>query len=374
MKKIIFIVISALLSVYLGFLFKTPSSELLKVAITAESQWVANLYLESQKGDFFTVAGANYGYYFNYTVAIITFIILFIFSRTIYYNMVYKSIGNIFVSDEDMLKKTQATVYTNKLKSYILDLNSKKIPNTFKNIKESKPLNDVLGSPLLAIVITTAIIFWTFVIIQIKMGWTELIILVFCGTIPAFISYNIAIARNRTGWKAATVGFFFSMLGLIGLILFLESKGEKTKKNIRTEKIIIFSVICLSIGVPLFTSAIANYNKVGLAQVGKKLRYIDKLNTGAFAEQGFVASGYYDTFIITLSVEASAKKLGVTYLTAKSNCTDKEILNYSNNLLNIWKQNSPEVINSLKGMGYKYLQGKMLYKDGTIEASKKIEL
>jgi len=73
-------------------------------------------------------------------------------------------------------------------------------------------------------------------------GPLQIVILIVFALFSAFISYNIAVARNRTGWKAALVGAALMIFGMTGIALFLKTKGIKNERKNK-----IFSGIVLAI-------------------------------------------------------------------------------------------------------------------------------
>lgn len=150
MKKTLFIMLSALLSVYMGFLYKIPEAKLLKYVSVFDSQWKAKLYLESAKGDLFSLSGEPFGYVFNYSLAIFLFILLFIFSRTIYYDMVIKFISSKF-NNHNKLNLMNPPIHFDKLKPYLSTSLSKIKLNIFKKNKDVKPLKNLSKNPIITV-------------------------------------------------------------------------------------------------------------------------------------------------------------------------------------------------------------------------------
>ncbi len=65
--------------------------------------------------------------------------------------------------------------------------------------------------------------------------------------LAGILSAVIAGIRNRTKWKAFLVGLLLTIPGLIGILVFLKTKGTKTKKGKILEIIIVISIILLFI-------------------------------------------------------------------------------------------------------------------------------
>lgn len=75
-----------------------------------------------------------------------------------------------------------------------------------------------------------------------KMNPVLIVIILICAPAGALL----AKSRNRTPWKGAIVGMV--PITLLGMIIFLKTKGERTKKNRMIERIIVGSVIFLIVG------------------------------------------------------------------------------------------------------------------------------
>ena len=160
MKKLLFIIVSFLFSIYLGFLFKTPEPELLGYASHLKSQWKAKLFMESKKGDFFSLAGEPFGYEFNYLLAIFSFIILYLFSRTVYYDTTFKFVKSIIKNNStDVISNSNPIDYFNKIKSSKWNYYSK-FKSFLKKIKNQEKLKikrRKLKTPIISLIVIVSL-------------------------------------------------------------------------------------------------------------------------------------------------------------------------------------------------------------------------
>ncbi|MBI9040267.1 hypothetical protein [Lutibacter sp.] len=369
MKNKFFFILTILFSIFLGYLFKQPSRILKGIMSTKDNAFQAELIKEYLNKDFFYL-GEYFEY--NFILALCCLAILVFFSRTIYYDMTFSFLGKILKSksqDSQMNILSNVKVNFQSIENrFSLNKIKPTIINKIRDIKTQKILSKNSSSTyIVAVVIILSI---SFLIYQYFIGGHSLfmnnyLIIGLVLLVSGIAAYKIAEIRNRSKWKAFSIGFFLGVPGLIGIIIFLKTKGERTKKNRITERVIVVSLLLLIIGVAITKTIVTsklndtlvkyNYNK-NLNEDGDKLIHY---------------SMYHDTFIIEVSVEESAIKENIPYIQAENFYRSKAV-GMSQEMFNSYAELG--AINELKQVGYTSLQVRVLYKDGTIENSKIIEL
>jgi hypothetical protein len=181
--------------------------------------------------------------------------------------------------------------------------------------------------------------------------------------ISASLGALLAKSRNRTPWKGALVGAL--PITLLGMMIFLKTKGERTKKNKMIDRIIVGSFLLLIIGGAITKSVVeAQFN-----DTMAKYSYNKSLNEDG--NKLIHYSMFHDTFIIELNVEEAAKQENVSYIQAE-NYYISNTTNLSQEMFDSFREEG--AIAELKQVGYTALQVKVLYKDGTTKDSEIIEL
>lgn len=186
-----------------------------------------------------------------------------------------------------------------------------------------------------------------------------IVIILFSASLGALL----AKLRNRTPWKGALVGAL--PITLFGMMIFLKTKGERTKQKKMIDIIIVGSFLLLIIGGKIYN----NFIQEQINHTMAKYSFNESLNENGNKSTHY--SMFHDTFIIELNVEEDAKQQNVSYIQAKNY--------YINNITSLSKEyfdNFSELgaIVKLKQVGYTALQVRVLYKDRTTEDSEIIEI
>jgi|GEM_PF-2718282 len=181
--------------------------------------------------------------------------------------------------------------------------------------------------------------------------------------ISASLGGLLAISRNREIW----IGILFGILPitLLGLILFLKSKGEKTNQHLWLERIVIGVVLIAFIG-GMFLNMIVQRNKENTLE---KYTFNQSLNEDAGNTLRY--SMNEDILVVELLLEEIAREEGVSYNYAKERM-EKSIPNLTQDFFK--DLNQDEFLHELKNVGYNSFQVGLLYKDGTFGYSEKIDL
>jgi len=368
MKKTLFILLSALLSIFLGYFFKKPSPYLARVMSMKNNLWQAELIKDHFNKAFFYL-GQHFA--FNFILAFCCLAILIFFSRTIYYDMTFSFLGEILkrgVNGKQHYESSNSKLNFQSIKTrFSLKLNPE-ITTKIGGYKNIKNLSKKSSSTyIVAVVVILSIIY---VIYQYLIGgpslfMTNYLIIGLVLLVSGTTAYKIAEIRNRSKWKAFLIGFFLGVPGLIGIIIFLKTKGERTKKNRITERVIVVSLLLLIIGVPITKTIVTSKFNETLV----KYNYNKSLNEDGVKLMHY--SMYHDTFIIEVSIEESAIQENIPYVQAE-NFYRSNTAGMSQEMFNSYAELG--VINELKQVGYTSLQVRVVYKDGTIENSKIIEL
>lgn len=188
-------------------------------------------------------------------------------------------------------------------------------------------------------------------------------VLILIILISASLGALLAKSRNRSPWKGALGGAL--PITLLGMIIFLKTKGERTKKNKIIDRVIVGSFLFIIIGGAIARSVM----NAQINDIKAKLLYNKSLNEDGNKLAHY--SSYRDTFIIKLNVEEAAKQENVSYVQAK-NYYISNTMNLSQEMFDDLKEEG--AIQELKQVGYTALQARVLYKDGTTEGSTVIEL
>ena len=188
-------------------------------------------------------------------------------------------------------------------------------------------------------------------------------VLIVISLISSSIGALLAKSRNRTPWKGAIGGAL--PITLLGMIIFLKTKGERTKKNRMIDRIIVITFITLIVGGAIFKQVVHSQMNDTMAKYGFN-QEMNKMEEGNMVNYAM----YHDTFIIEYSVEEQAKEEGESYF-AIEELYRNNVSGMSQIMMDMYKE--ADIIEEFKSVGYTSLQVRVLYRGGTTEESELLD-
>lgn len=192
-------------------------------------------------------------------------------------------------------------------------------------------------------------------------------IILILSLIFAPIGALLAHSRNRTPWKGAICGAL--PITLLGMIIFLKTKGERTNQKRIIDKIIICTFIFLVIGGAIIrASEKSNFTDTLQKNDNDKIELITWLNSNA--EAGITFKSDSEKLIIMASLEVFAKNLKMPYEIAETSFSKESVIGiYTKVMLENMRKTNKKMIPNIKKLGFKYIQASVVYKNGEIVPS-----